>query len=137
LTRLRALQHIEHILADSLNLLELPVESFEDGRQTPALTRTAVYTLVHGAQCIDHLVQREAQRLQRLDEPNAFERCLGVHAVPRSAPVRPRQNATALVKANGVHADAGLFCNLSDLDRAHDDFTLTLECGPQCRTFTS
>src|SRR5207253_296646 len=60
------------------------------------------------------LVEREAEILGALDEPDHAHRIVRKFAVARFAPRRLRQQPAPFVVSERLHVDAGLFCCGSD-----------------------
>ena len=57
--------------------------------------------------------QREPHGLAPLDESQAFEIRRDIDAIARGRPLRGTQQAPTFVESNGLHADAGGFCELA------------------------
>src|ERR1700741_1916152 len=69
------------------------------------------------AQQFLHFVQREAQILSALDEPDDANRIVGELAIAGGTPRRTREEPPALVVPKCLHVHARLRCRLADLHR--------------------
>ncbi len=58
--------------------------------------------------------ERESERLRITNEAEALDRVLGVIPIAGKAPLRPRDKAAALVKAQSIHAHAGPRCDTTN-----------------------